>query len=266
MTVGDLTELTSWVLGWGKKARVVEPEELVDLRAERIALRWSVARGCGLSRQLRRELPLRTIGLCLLPLLRVVDLVVDEARREDPRRSVGQPALIDGLLVRLGGRERPRRAVVHLLRADGGQLRAMLARPGASMQSTQDITIHPAPQVSAAAGASSGLATAANALGDFRILRRNGAVVAFEPSKITVAMTKAFLAVHGGQSAASASVREIVEELSKMLGQGTGGVQDMEDQSREHFGQGYAGAAPAPLGQNRQDGAETHPERGLETG
>jgi predicted DNA-binding transcriptional regulator YafY len=30
MTVGDLTELTSWVLGWGKKARVIEPEELVE--------------------------------------------------------------------------------------------------------------------------------------------------------------------------------------------------------------------------------------------
>jgi predicted DNA-binding transcriptional regulator YafY len=29
MTVGDLTELTSWVLGWGKTARVIEPDELV---------------------------------------------------------------------------------------------------------------------------------------------------------------------------------------------------------------------------------------------
>jgi len=28
MTVGDLTELTSWILGWGKTARVVEPEGL----------------------------------------------------------------------------------------------------------------------------------------------------------------------------------------------------------------------------------------------
>jgi predicted DNA-binding transcriptional regulator YafY len=35
MTVGDLTELTSWVLGWGKTARVVEPEELVgQVRSE----------------------------------------------------------------------------------------------------------------------------------------------------------------------------------------------------------------------------------------
>jgi predicted DNA-binding transcriptional regulator YafY len=29
MTVGDFTELSSWILGWGKTAKVVEPEELV---------------------------------------------------------------------------------------------------------------------------------------------------------------------------------------------------------------------------------------------
>jgi ribonucleoside-diphosphate reductase alpha chain len=36
-------------------------------------------------------------------------------------------------------------------------------------------------------------------------------VVAFEPNKIAVALMKAFLAVHGTQGAASASVREMVE-------------------------------------------------------
>ncbi|QYY31153.1 ribonucleoside-diphosphate reductase subunit alpha [Cupriavidus pinatubonensis] len=50
---------------------------------------------------------------------------------------------------------------------------------------------------------------------DYKIIRRNGAVVAFEPSKINVAMTKAFLAVNGGQGAASARVREIVEQLTQ---------------------------------------------------
>ncbi len=30
MTVGALTELSSWVLGWGKTAKVVEPEELAQ--------------------------------------------------------------------------------------------------------------------------------------------------------------------------------------------------------------------------------------------
>ena len=46
---------------------------------------------------------------------------------------------------------------------------------------------------------------------DYKIIRRNGAVVGFEPNKIAIAMTKAFLAVHGGQGAASARVRELVE-------------------------------------------------------
>ena len=49
---------------------------------------------------------------------------------------------------------------------------------------------------------------------DYKIIRRNGAVVAFEPSKISVAMTKAFLAVNGSQSAASARVRELVGGLT----------------------------------------------------
>src|SRR3546814_12072856 len=45
---------------------------------------------------------------------------------------------------------------------------------------------------------------------NFSIIRRNGAVVGFEPGKIAIAMTKAFLAVNGGQGAASARVRELV--------------------------------------------------------
>jgi ribonucleoside-diphosphate reductase alpha chain len=52
---------------------------------------------------------------------------------------------------------------------------------------------------------------------DFKVIRRNGSVVAFEPVKISVAMTKAFLAVHGGQSAASARVRELVDRLTSAV-------------------------------------------------
>ncbi len=48
----------------------------------------------------------------------------------------------------------------------------------------------------------------------YKVIRRNGAVVPFEPAKITVAMTKAFLAVNGGQGAASARVREQVVNLT----------------------------------------------------
>ena len=49
---------------------------------------------------------------------------------------------------------------------------------------------------------------------DYKVIRRNGSVVAFEPSKIAIAVTKAFLAVNGGQGAASARVREQVEQLT----------------------------------------------------
>jgi ribonucleoside-diphosphate reductase alpha chain len=49
---------------------------------------------------------------------------------------------------------------------------------------------------------------------DFGVIRRNGSVVPFEPSKIAIAMTKAFLAVAGGQGAASARIRELVDRLT----------------------------------------------------
>ena len=50
---------------------------------------------------------------------------------------------------------------------------------------------------------------------EYRIIRRNGAVVGFDPGKISVAMTKAFLAIEGGQGAASARVRELVAGLTE---------------------------------------------------
>ena len=49
----------------------------------------------------------------------------------------------------------------------------------------------------------------------YKVIRRTGSVVAFEPSKITIAMTKAFLAINGGQGAASARVREQVGKLTE---------------------------------------------------
>jgi ribonucleoside-diphosphate reductase alpha chain len=78
-----------------------------------------------------------------------------------------------------------------------------------------------------------------NTLNHYQIIRRNGAVVPFEPSKIAVAMMKAFLAVHGTQGAASASVREVVEELTQNVvralmrsrpGGGTFHIEDVQDQ------------------------------------
>lgn len=52
---------------------------------------------------------------------------------------------------------------------------------------------------------------------DYKVIRRNGSVVSFEPSKIAIAVTKAFLAVNGGQGAASARVRELVEQLTQSV-------------------------------------------------
>src|SRR5271167_3767677 len=66
-----------------------------------------------------------------------------------------------------------------------------------------------------AAEASSPLAVSTDPrLLQYKVIRRNGAVVAFEPSKIAIAVTKAFLAVNGGQSAASARVRELTAQLT----------------------------------------------------
>jgi ribonucleoside-diphosphate reductase alpha chain len=81
--------------------------------------------------------------------------------------------------------------------------------------------------------------TSLQALANYQIIRRNGAVVPFEPNKIAVALMKAFLAVHGTQGAASASVREVVEELTQNVvralvrsrpGGGTFHIEDVQDQ------------------------------------
>lgn len=84
------------------------------------------------------------------------------------------------------------------------------------MQTTQNEISTGAAGAGAAANAQSSPATAAaGSYQDYKIIRRNGAVVAFEPSKISVAVTKAFLAVNGGQGAASARVREVVEQVTQ---------------------------------------------------
>ncbi len=83
------------------------------------------------------------------------------------------------------------------------------------------------------------MATTAPTLAHYQIIRRNGAVVAFEPGKIAVAMMKAFLAVHGTQGAASASVRETVDALTQAVVRallrsrpagGTFHIEDVQDQ------------------------------------
>ncbi|MFP8778624.1 ribonucleoside-diphosphate reductase subunit alpha [Hydrogenophaga sp. RWCD_12] len=80
--------------------------------------------------------------------------------------------------------------------------------------------------------------TSSAVFAQYQIIRRNGAVVPFEPSKIAVAMMKAFLAVHGTQGAASASVRETVDALTQTVvralvrsrpGGGTFHIEDVQD-------------------------------------
>ena len=82
-------------------------------------------------------------------------------------------------------------------------------------------TVHPSLPVSAditrPGTPTSSPAPLASAYAGYQIIRRNGAVVSFEPHKIAVALMKAFLAVHGTQGAASASVRETVDQLTEMV-------------------------------------------------
>ena len=88
-------------------------------------------------------------------------------------------------------------------------------------------------------GVSGNQSTAISPFNNYQIIRRNGAVVPFEPNKIAVAMMKAFLAVHGTQGAASASVRQTVDELTQAVmrammrsrpGGGTFHIEDVQDQ------------------------------------
>jgi ribonucleoside-diphosphate reductase alpha chain len=73
----------------------------------------------------------------------------------------------------------------------------------------------------------------------YKIIRRNGSVAGFEPNKISIAMTKAFIAVNGGPGVASARVREVVARLTDdvvnalMRRQPAGGtfhIEDIQDQ------------------------------------
>ena len=100
-------------------------------------------------------------------------------------------------------------------------------------------TPSPAHAVATDAPASQSAPAATHALAHYQIIRRNGAVVPFEPQKIAVAMMKAFLAVHGTQGAASASVREVVDTLTQNVtralvrsrpGGGTFHIEDVQDQ------------------------------------
>ncbi|HEX7648552.1 MAG TPA: ribonucleoside-diphosphate reductase subunit alpha [Noviherbaspirillum sp.] len=110
------------------------------------------------------------------------------------------------------------------------------------MHSPQEISLKSPVDYGVATSTQTGTSSSPNmsvSLGDYKIIRRNGAVVGFEPSKISIAMTKAFLAVNGGQGAASARVRELVEQLTagvvsalvrRQPAGGTFHIEDVQDQ------------------------------------
>ncbi|SOE62664.1 ribonucleoside-diphosphate reductase class II [Burkholderia sp. YR290] len=110
------------------------------------------------------------------------------------------------------------------------------------MQTTDNVTTRfegaPAGRPEAPAQGAAALAPQTN-YADYKVIRRNGSVVSFEPSKIAIAVTKAFLAVNGGQGAASARVRELVEQLTQNVVRalvrsrpngGTFHIEDIQDQ------------------------------------
>ncbi|QJD30066.1 ribonucleoside-diphosphate reductase subunit alpha [Methylococcus geothermalis] len=75
--------------------------------------------------------------------------------------------------------------------------------------------------------------------GEVRVIRRNGKVTAFDAAKISVAITKAFLAVEGGNAAASRRIHESVDALTdqvvkallrRLPGGGTIHIEDIQDQ------------------------------------
>ena len=57
----------------------------------------------------------------------------------------------------------------------------------------------------------------ATAPGQYRVIRRNGKVTSYDRDKIKIAVTKAFLAVEGGEAAASGRIRETVEGITNQV-------------------------------------------------
>ena len=84
-----------------------------------------------------------------------------------------------------------------------------------------------------------GISVTSTAPGQLRVIKRNGAVVAYSESKISVAITKAYLAVEGGNAAASTRIHESVAQLGglitdifrrRMPSGGTIHIEDIQDQ------------------------------------
>ena len=107
-------------------------------------------------------------------------------------------------------------------------------------ESSAEIPTSPAsPQAGSADHGALSPALTATAPGQLKIIKRNGTVVPFTGDKISVAMTKAFLAVEGGTAAASPRIRELVQDLTdqmtstfkrRMPSGGTLHIEEIQDQ------------------------------------
>lgn len=93
--------------------------------------------------------------------------------------------------------------------------------------------------VAATPNKDSGMTVAQTAPGHLRVIKRNGAVVAYDESKISVAITKAYLAVEGGNAAASSRIHESVAQQATQISEifnrrmpsgGTIHIEDIQDQ------------------------------------
>ncbi len=83
------------------------------------------------------------------------------------------------------------------------------------------------------------IAVSATAPGKIHLIKRNGTVVDYDDDKISIAITKAFLAVEGGTAAASSRIHETVAQLTAQVSAifkrrfSTGGtihIEDVQDQ------------------------------------
>ncbi|MFP4077146.1 MAG: ribonucleotide reductase N-terminal alpha domain-containing protein, partial [Halochromatium sp.] len=113
-------------------------------------------------------------------------------------------------------------------------------KPADAPQPLHRPNVPPEPRTTAAARAPDpSHEVASHRPGQVQVIRRNGKVTHFDPSKIKVAMTKAFLAVEGSGAAASNRIHHLVDTLSEQVvaaltrrlpGGGTVHIEDIQDQ------------------------------------
>ncbi|MDW3096186.1 MAG: ribonucleoside-diphosphate reductase subunit alpha [Gammaproteobacteria bacterium] len=107
------------------------------------------------------------------------------------------------------------------------------------MQSNNTTTSQENSHAAPFADAPSELELQSTAPGQYRVIRRNGKVTSFDRDKIKIAVTKAFLAVEGGEAAASTRVHDLVDQLATHVQNaltrnkpdgGTFHIEDIQDQ------------------------------------